>query len=350
MDCKLEIIPRTLCFKRPAGTSRGTYTDRKVWYLRLTSSEYPGRTGIGECAPLPKLSCDDLPDYEQILARICSNIENHGGTIDWVELEKYPSMAFGLQTAFKHFRADSLAFEDTAFSRGEQGIPINGLIWMGDREYMFTQIKEKIEKGFRCIKLKIGAINFEEELDLLRYIRQQFTAQEIVLRVDANGAFPPSDALEKLKRLSDLELHSIEQPIRAGNWEEMSKLTRITPLPIALDEELIGYNTAGEQKRLLEAIRPQYIIIKPSLHGNADSWVALAKEAGIDWWATSALESNIGLNAIAQWAGLYDNPLPQGLGTGLLFTQNVKLPLGIVKDELWYFPNESCTPDINKME
>lgn len=346
MNCKLKIIPRVLRFKRPAGTSRGTYTERRVWYLRLTSPEYPGRVGIGECAPLPKLSCDDLPDYEQILSRICRKVEQQKGELDGIEWEKYPSIAFGLETAFKHFEANSLAFESTPFSRGEQGIPINGLIWMGDHEYMFNQIKEKIEKGFRCIKLKIGAINFEEELDLLRYIRQQFSAKEIELRVDANGAFSPVDALEKLKRLSELELHSIEQPIRAGQWEEMRRLTQSTPLAIALDEELIGYNNLNDQQRLLDAIQPQYIIIKPSLHGNRAGWVKLAEQSSIQWWATSALESNIGLNAIAQWCGLFDSSLPQGLGTGMLFVENVKVPLGIEKDELWYYSQMQYTPDI----
>lgn len=344
MNCKIEIIPRTLLFKHPAGTSRGIYTERRVWYLRLTSSDYPVRVGIGECAPLPKLSCDDLPDYEQILTQICKDVEERGGELDWTELEKYPSIAFGLKTAFQHFEAKSLAFEKTPFSRGKRGIPINGLIWMGDRQYMFEQIKEKIEAGFRCLKLKIGAINFEEELELLQYVRQQFTSKEIQLRVDANGAFSPSGALEKLKRLSDFDLHSIEQPIPAGNWEAMRYLTHTSPLPIALDEELIGYNTIPEQSELLETILPQYIVLKPSLHGDVDGWVMQASRLGIEWWATSALESNIGLNAIAQWVGEYKNTLTHGLGTGMLFTENVKVPLAIQGDELWYYPRQQRLP------
>ena len=289
MDCKIDIIPRVLHFKQPAGTSRGTYTTRKVWYLHFTAPEFPNWVGIGECAPLPNLSCDDLPDYEEVLAKIC--------------------------------------------------IPINGLIWMGDFNRMLAQIEKKMEAGFRCIKLKIGAINFEEELALLQHIRSHYSSKEIELRVDANGAFSPTDAMEKLKRLSELDLHSIEQPIRAGQWEEMARLTSESPLPIALDEELIGYNTWEEKQRLLSAIRPQYIIIKPSLHGGlagGEEWIAEAEKLNIGWWITSALESNIGLNAIAQWCATFQNPLPQGLGTGLLFTDNVEMPLEIRKDCLWF--------------
>ena len=228
---------------------------------------------------------------------------------------------------------------DTPFSRGEAGIPINGLIWMGDFNRMLAQIEKKMEAGFRCIKLKIGAINFEEELALLQHIRSHYSSKEIELRVDANGAFSPTDAMEKLKRLSELDLHSIEQPIRAGQWEEMARLTSESPLPIALDEELIGYNTWEEKQRLLSAIRPQYIIIKPSLHGGlagGEEWIAEAEKLNIGWWITSALESNIGLNAIAQWCATFQNPLPQGLGTGLLFTDNVEMPLEIRKDCLWF--------------
>lgn len=228
---------------------------------------------------------------------------------------------------------------DTAFSRGETGIPINGLIWMGDFNKMLAQIETKMNAGFRCIKLKIGAINFEEELALLRHIRAHFSSNEIELRVDANGAFAPVDAMEKLKRLSELDLHSIEQPIRAGQWEEMARLTSESPLPIALDEELIGCNTPVEKRKLLSVIRPQYIILKPSLHGGisgGNEWIAEARRQHIGWWITSALESNIGLNAIAQWCATFDNPLPQGLGTGLLFTDNVEMPLEIRKDCLWF--------------
>lgn len=355
MDYHIEIIPHTLVFKRPAGTSRGVYTERRVWYLRLTSPDLPGRVGIGECAPLPDLSCDALPgSYEAVLSSVCRQVVEtmHDNPDEFrsEEWARYPSIAFGLQTAFRHLHAGTLAFADTPFSRGERGILINGLIWMGDRRYMFDQIKKKIETGFRCIKLKIGAIDFEEELSLLHYIRSQFSADEIALRVDANGAFVPSTALDKLQRLSELQLHSIEQPIRAGQWEEMARLVEQTPLPIALDEELIGCNDEPSQRKLLECIRPHYLVIKPSLHALADRWVALAQEAGIGWWVTSALESNIGLNAIAQWVAPLlqadkGEPLPQGLGTGLLFCENVEVPLAIRKDELWYLPAMKQNPE-----
>ena len=335
---QLEIVPRQLHFKQPAGTSRGSYTLRNVWYIHLTSDQYPGRVGIGECAPLPQLSCDDLPQYSQLLAEACDQV-TVTGRIDVETLRCCPSILFGLETAFRHLERGSYALWDTPFATGEVGIPINGLIWMGSYRQMFEQIEAKIETGFRCIKLKIGAIDFEEELALLRYIRTHFSSKEVELRVDANGAFAPIDALDKLKRLADLDLHSIEQPIRAGQWEEMARLTAQTPLPIALDEELIGCHTLAEKCRLLDVISPQYIILKPSLHGGmagGDEWIAAAKQRQIAWWATSALESNIGLNAIAHWCATKQNPLPQGLGTGALFTDNVEMPLEIRKDCLWF--------------
>lgn len=352
MHYKLTICPKLLHFKQPAGTSRGTYTTRSSWYVVLTSDEMPGRYGIGECAPLPNLSCDDRPDYEQILSDICRQTEQRGAP-DIEALRPYPSILFGLETAFRHFRAGSFALWDTPFSRGEAGIPINGLIWMGDYRKMLEQIETKMQAGFRCIKLKIGAIHFEEELALLKHIRAHFSAGEIELRVDANGAFSPHDALDKLERLAALDLHSIEQPIRAGQWEEMARLTARTPLPIALDEELIGCNTVEGKKELLTAIRPQYIILKPSLHGGisgGQEWIEEAERQQIGWWITSALESNIGLNAIAQWCATFDNPLPQGLGTGALFTDNVEMPLSIRRDCLWYDPGKELLTDRKRQE
>lgn len=334
----INIIPRILHFNQPAGTSRGTYTTRKVWYIYLSTTEYPERVGVGECAPLPKLSCDDLPDYEQILCNACRCLEQTG-ELDTEALRDYPSILFGLETALRHYETQSWALWDTPFSRGETGIPINGLIWMGDFDRMLQQIEVKMQSGYRCIKLKIGAINFEEELALLKHIRAHYSAREIELRVDANGAFSPIDAMEKLNRLAELELHSIEQPIRAGQWEEMARLTADTPLPIALDEELIGCNTPEGKQDLLTSVRPQYIILKPSLHGGisgGNEWIAEAEKQHIGWWITSALESNIGLNAIAQWCATFRNPLPQGLGTGLLFTDNIEMPLEIRKDCLWF--------------
>ena len=334
----IKIVPRRLHFKQPAGTSRGSYTTRDVWYLHLTSDKYPDRVGIGECAPLPKLSCDDMQGYESVLAHICNEVTEQGG-FSVESLRDYPSILFGLETAFRHFERGCFKLWDTPFSRGEVGIPINGLIWMGDYKKMLEQIEAKMAVGFRCIKLKIGAINFEEELALLRFIRSHFSAKEVELRVDANGAFAPADAMEKLKRLAELDLHSIEQPIRAGQWEDMARLTAETPLPIALDEELIGINIPERKQCLLDSVHPQYIILKPSLHGGmagGNEWIREAEKRNIGWWITSALESNIGLNAIAHWCAAFNNPLPQGLGTGALFTDNVDMPLEVRKDSLWY--------------
>lgn len=343
MAYHIHILPKTLHFKQPAGTSRGVYTTRRVWYLRLTDDRRPGAEGWGECAPLPALSADDRPDYEERLAAFCRRF-TETETLDREALRPWPSILFGLETALRHLeagRAGSFALWDTPFSRGEAGIPINGLIWMGDYRRMLEQIEKKMEAGFRCIKLKIGAIGFKEELGLIRHIREHFTAREVELRVDANGAFTPSEALGKLQRLAEWDLHSIEQPIRAGQWEAMARLAAETPLPIALDEELIGVHHPAEKRRLLETIRPQYIILKPSLHGSfcgCAEWIALSEETmgKGKWWITSALESNIGLNAIAQWCATFRNPLPQGLGTGQLFTDNVPMPLSIRKDCLWY--------------
>lgn len=342
MNYKITIAPRLFHFKLPAGTSRGVYTTRQVWYIYLTSPQWPGRVGLGECAPLPQLSCDDLPDYEELLRKICSEIEQNGAP-DWEALRPYPSILFGLETAFKHLQIGDWRLFDTSFSRSERGISINGLIWMGDYRRMLEQIEQRMAIGYRCIKLKIGAIGFEDELTLLKHIRAHFSAKEIELRVDANGAFQPDEALDKLKRLAELDLHSIEQPIRAGQWEEMAQLTAESPLPIALDEELIGWHTKAEKERLLILLQPHFIVLKPSLHGGmrgGTEWIQLAEQHHIGWWVTSALESNIGLNAIAQWCATYANPLPQGLGTGQLFTDNVEMPLEIRKDCLWYCNND----------
>lgn len=335
-----KLFSRRLHFKQPAGTSRGTYITREVWYIHLTSDRYPGRVGVGECAPLPQLSCDDVAGYPEILLSACERATDDGFVTPEL-LRDYPSMLFGLETAFRHLETGSYALYDTPFARGEAGIPINGLIWMGDYKKMLQQIETKMQSGYRCIKLKIGAIDFDQELTLLRHIRAHFSASEVELRVDANGAFSPKDAMDKLNRLAELDLHSIEQPIRAGQWEAMARLTAETPLPIALDEELIGSNSPEGKRRLLDTIRPQYIILKPSLHGGifgCNEWIEEARKRGIDWWITSALESNIGLNAIAQWCATLNNPLPQGLGTGALFTDNVEMPLEIRKDCLWYVP------------
>ena len=351
---KVSIIPKTLHFKQPAGTSRGVYTTRNVWYIVITDQENPKHFGVGECAPLPALSCDDVPEYLDVLTKTSrrleenmkTNLENALTSLE--ELEAYPSIRFGVETALAHYQARSLQFWHTPFSKGKEGIPINGLIWMGNFDEMYQRIEEKMQQGFRCIKMKIGAIDFEKELELLAHIRKHFTSEQIELRVDANGAFSPTDALDKLKQLSEYQLHSIEQPIRSSQWQEMAELCKNTPLPIALDEELIGINNRQQKIELLDTIQPQYIILKPSLHGGiggSEEWIELAAERGIGSWVTSALESNIGLNAIAQWAATLMPTLPQGLGTGMLFTDNIDYPLHIEGDCLWFDPNMQ-EPDI----
>lgn len=344
---RIDIIPRTLHFKQPAGTSRGVYHTRRVWYLRVTDVQ-TRCYGIGECAPLPDLSCDAVSNYEEILSGICRTFEK-SGVLDYDLLRPYPSMLFGLETALLHLRAGTLQLYSTPFSEGREGIPINGLIWMGNFEEMYRRIEEKMRLGFRCIKLKIGAIEFDKEIELLAHIRERFSSDEIELRVDANGAFAPEEALEKLKALSAFDLHSIEQPVRAGQWNVMAQLCTQSPVPVALDEELIGVNSREQKMELLDTIRPQYIILKPSLHGGlhgASEWIDLAAERGFGSWVTSALESNVGLNAIAQWCATLHPVLPQGLGTGLLFTDNIDYPLQIKGDCLWFSP-EGSEPDWN---
>ena len=335
---KYEIEERLLHFKQPAGTSRGIYTTRKIWLIHLSDGQ---REGLGECAPLLDLSCDALPDHEyaSILNKVCEDF-CQSGEIDDDSLRDYPSMLFGLETALLNLQNGNRLF-DTAFSRGETGIPINGLVWMGNHDEMLQRLEEKMEKGFRCIKLKIGAIDFDQELDLIRRIRDRFSFHEVELRVDANGAFPYDEALYKLELLSQYNIHSIEQPIRQGQWAYMAELCRESPLPIALDEELIGVNDLAMKHHMLNIIKPRYIILKPSLHGGiagCREWIATAREMGIGSWITSALESNIGLNAIAQFASsVYGDyiTMPQGLGTGQLFTDNIPMPLEIRGDQLW---------------
>ena len=333
-----EIEERVLHFKQPAGTSRGVYTTRKMWLVSLSDGN---RTGVGECAPLPDLSCAALPDelYVSKLNVFCRNL-CETGEIDVEALRDYPSMLFGLETALLNFRNGEKLF-DTAFSRGEEGIPINGLVWMGNYDEMLQRMEEKLEKGFRCVKLKIGAIDFEQELDLVKRIRERFSFHEVELRLDANGAFPYEEALYKLELLSQYAIHSIEQPIRQGQWSFMAELCRESPLPIALDEELIGVNDPEMKAHMLNIIKPRYIILKPSLHGGMTGcreWIDAARELGVGSWITSALESNIGLNAIAQYASDVYGPqitMPQGLGTGQLFTDNIPMPLEIRGDMLF---------------
>ena len=336
----------TLDFKRPAGTSRGVMHSKDTWFLELTQD---GKKGIGECGLLKGLSVDDVPSYEAKLQWVCDNI-NLGKAALLNELEEFPSLQMGVETAFMSCAANNpFVLFPSAFTKGEEGIVTNGLIWMGDKAFMQQQIKEKIAQGFRCIKLKIGAIDFATEYELLKGIRAEFSSADIELRVDANGAFTPDTALEKLKRLSDLQLHSIEQPIKAGQWDTMAQLCAQTPLPIALDEELIGVFGDDQKAKLLQTIQPQYIILKPSLVGGflgSDSWIALAEKLDIGWWVTSALESNIGFNAIAQYTYTKNNTMPQGLGTGGLYTNNISSPLVLTGERLYY--NQSHKWDLLK--
>ena len=340
-----RIEERVLHFKQPAGTSRGVYTIRKIWLIHLSDGQ---REGVGECAPLPDLSCDAGPDYREALEKVCAEFcrQGHNGdspqcVLSMIpELRDYPSMLFGLETALLNLERGDRLF-DTAFSRGEAGIPINGLVWMGSYEEMLQRMEQKLEQGFRCVKLKIGAIDFDKELDLVKRIRERFSFHEVELRLDANGAFPFEEALYKLELLSQYAIHSIEQPIKAGQWAYMGELCRESPLPIALDEELIGVNDPEMKRHMLNVIKPRYIILKPSLHGGMQGcreWISTAKEQGIGSWITSALESNIGLNAIAQFASdVYGDAIrmPQGLGTGQLFTDNIDMGLVIRGDRLW---------------
>jgi o-succinylbenzoate synthase len=342
MSLKVNLSEKTLHFKQPAGTSRGVYTERKVWYVTLSDGD---RMGVGECAPLPDLSCDAMSDeaYEKILRERCETV-CRTGEIPYDDLRDYPSMLFGIETAWLSLKNGDRLF-DTKFSRGEAGIPINGLVWMGNYDEMLQRMEDKLDKGFRCVKLKIGAIGFEQELDLVKRIRERFSFHEVELRLDANGAFKYEEALYKLELLSQYAIHSIEQPIKAGQWAYMAELCRESPLPIALDEELIGVNDPEMKHHMLNIIKPRYIILKPSLHGGmmgCREWIAAAKEQGIGSWITSALESNIGLNAVAQFASdVYGDHIrmPQGLGTGQLFTDNIDMGLDIRGDMLWRLGN-----------
>ena len=337
---RLDISERTFHFRQPAGTSRGVYTTRHSWFVTATDDLKPGKKGIGECAPLPNLSCDDIDNYECLLAEACRTVMS-AGHLDHTLLRPYPSMLFGIETALMSLNTGSHIIYDTPFSRGEEGIRINGLVWMGSYEEMLARMEEKLEKGFRCVKIKIGAIDFDREVDLIAKIRKRFSAEIIELRLDANGAFSLENALPRLQQLARYDIHSIEQPIRQHQWKEMAYLCKVSPIPIALDEELIGVNLPDMKEYLLDTIRPAYIILKPSLHGGlcgSEEWIRMARNRGIGSWVTSALESNVGLCAIAQFAAyMYGCPpaMPQGLGTGLLFDDNIEMPLSIVGDQLF---------------
>jgi len=326
-------------FKRPSGTSRGVLKTKETWFIIL---EKDVNTGIGECGILRTLSVDDVPEYEEKLQWTCKNI-HLGLTVLLQELIAFPSIQFGLEQAFLSLESnDQFELFPSDFTKGNNAIPINGLVWMGDEDFMNQQIREKLDNGFSCIKMKIGAIDFDTEIKLLKSIRKEYSKSDIELRVDANGAFLPKTALERLKILSDLELHSIEQPIKPNQINEMARLCEQSPLAIALDEELIGVFDVTKKQKIIQTIQPQYVILKPSLIGGfkgSQEWIDLVCKNDIDYWVTSALESNVGLNAISQWTYTLNNLMPQGLGTGSLYTNNIASPLEVKNGKLYYNNN-----------
>ncbi len=325
----------TLRFKQPSGTSRGILRSKDSYFLQL---EKGGKTGIGECGLLRGLSVDDRPDYESRLEQLTREIDKPFEVL-YGDYKEFPSIQFGLEMALKDLETENHILFNTDFTLGKARQPINGLIWMGDIGFMKEQVKQRLQEGFSVLKMKVGAVGFNDEVAILKAIRSEFSANELQLRVDANGAFTAAEAMDKLHRLSELSIHSIEQPIAKGQWQEMAQLCEATPLPIALDEELIGVFEGSRRRELLHTIRPQYIILKPSFVGGfqgSEEWMALSEEVGAGWWVTSALESNVGLNAIAQWNATLHNPMPSGLGTGSLYTNNFTCPLYIENGEIAY--------------
>ena len=327
-----------LKFKVPAKTSRNVFTTRGIFLITLRNTQ-TGQEGIGEASPLSLLSVDDVPDYQVVLEKKLQEF-CEVGSLDLLSLDSYPSIRFGIETAILNMSADSEGvIFNSDFTARKKSISINGLIWMNDSAKMYDEAIQKIQAGFDVIKIKVGALDFDEECRLLESIRKQFSAFKITLRVDANGAFSPNDALEKLNELKRFDLHSIEQPIASGQWDWMQKLCAESPIDIALDEELIGLNVHEEANKMIKYIHPKYLILKPNLIGGlsiSDEWIKWAHKHNLGWWATSALESNVGLNAIAQWVSTYQNPLHQGLGTGSLFTNNFSSRLKIERGQMQY--------------
>jgi len=331
----IRVFKKEIHFRKPALTSRNVFKSRVIYIVKFTSDT--GSVGFGEASPLEHLSIDDLPDYLEHLREILTTCM---GREELAPIPfAFPSIRFGLETAWQDLKQKEIGIIfDQNFTKGKP-ISINGLVWMAPLEDMFEEAIAKIESGFKCMKFKVGAHDFDAECDLIQAIRSKYPTPKIKIRLDANGAFVPQEALKKMNRLSEFDIHSIEQPIRAGNWELMGQLCSETRIPIALDEELIGINPEVDGAELLDTCRPHYIILKPNLLGGfevCDKWIALAESRHIKWWATSALESDIGLNAISQWSATYNNNLPQGLGTGALYTNNIKSPLEVKGDSLHY--------------
>jgi o-succinylbenzoate synthase len=335
---KASIKKTDLIFINPGQTSRGTLHTKPSWFLILKQEE---KLGIGECSVIPGLNPEFDGDYEKKLADLVQDF-NEGKIPDLTEYDKFPSIRFGLETALidLNIQPTGILFP-SEFTEGSKGIPINGLIWMGSKKEMQERISDKLNQGFRVLKLKVGALDFDDEISLLKSIRNKFHPEILEIRLDANGAFDQQTALEKLKRLSEFHIHSIEQPIKAGQWETMEQLCWQSPIPIALDEDLISVTEPEIKIRMLKQIKPQYIILKPSLTGGLQKsreWINIASELNIGWWVTSALESNVGLNAIAQWTYTLNPTMVQGLGTGQVFSNNIPSPLQLKGPVLYYRP------------
>lgn len=336
---KAEYCRYNLIFKQPAVTSRAVMHDKLTYFIRVFDDRNPEKFGLGECALFEGLSCDDVPDYEARLAEVCRDIVS----VRPSRLADFPSIRFGVETALCDLKNGGFRKPfPSAWTDGREKIPINGLVWMGTAEEMSRRVDDKIASGFRCIKLKIGGVMFDDELAILRRIRSEHSPAELEIRLDANGAFTPGNALERLQDLSQFSIHSLEQPIKAGQWEAIAEICRKSPIPIALDEELIGLNNQNIRREMMQAVRPQYVILKPALIGGlqaAQEWIDLADESNAGWWATSALESNVGLNAIAQWVVSRGFEMPQGLGTGALYVNNIPSPVRQIGDGLIYDPD-----------
>lgn len=329
----------SLRFRFPAGTSRGVLNDKPSWFLLVSHNDDPGTVGIGEVSLIPGLSPETPSDIPHILDKLCVAI-NEVAAWKLQHQQQFPAVHFALETALADLQnGGKRLLAETAFTSGTHGIPINGLVWMGTHDEMLQRVEAKLQEGFRVLKLKVGAIGFEKEMDLLRYIRLQYSPAELEIRLDANGAFGRKDVFDKLEQLAAFHIHSIEQPVAAGNPELMRDVCAQSPVKVALDEELIGMKTHAEKEQLVDFIRPSYLILKPSLVGglaHSDDYARIAEARGMGWWATSALESNIGLNAIAQWSATRAQSLPQGLGTGQLFHNNIPSPLTVRNGRLWY--------------
>lgn len=337
-------IKFTLHFRKPSGTSRGILTEKDSWFIKLSSTENREIIGLGECSLIPGLSPEKWENFESVLDEKCLEVTQGKMELSG-PIPLFPSIQFGLETALLDLKnGGKRILFPSEFTNGQQGIPINGLIWMGDKNNMLQQIADKLNHGFSILKLKVGAIDFQEELDILRTIRNEYKEKDLEIRLDANGAWSTNNAISRLQRLAMYKIHSLEQPIKAGNIEEMASVCSSSPIPIALDEELIGIEIKEDKKNLLESIHPSFIILKPSMLGGfkaSEEWIRFAAELNIGWWVTSALESNIGLNAIAQWTATLNTKMPQGLGTGTLFTNNFPSPLSLSGSRLFYRPENS---------